>query len=268
MAMSCFTGRLWATASLVVLFPLLTLCAGEGRENTEEFTKKMISLLSDESPYITHDHTEKSAPICLSTRGDSPVGGREETPYGMSIPDREYGRSVHDGGEAIGDSGDDGGVVETKWDPKLYLSLKSIVLPMPEDIPTRYLQMKSLENPAIDTLEVFVNKSRQSMDIFLNGKHLYRWRVSTARRGYYTPVGRYRPDTLERMHYSRKYHNSPMPYSVFFKGGYAIHGTYSIRHLGRPASHGCIRLHPKNAKKLYYMIKKYGKRATKISIKG
>jgi lipoprotein-anchoring transpeptidase ErfK/SrfK len=70
------------------------------------------------------------------------------------------------------------------------------------------------------------------------------------------------------MHYSRKYHNSPMPWSVFFKGGYAIHGTNAIRRLGRPASHGCIRVHPRNAKKLYQLIKRYGKQNTRIIIRG
>lgn len=38
-----------------------------------------------------------------------------------------------------------------------------------------------------------------------------------------------------------------MPHSIFFHGGYAIHGSYEINRLGGPASHGCIRLHPANA---------------------
>jgi lipoprotein-anchoring transpeptidase ErfK/SrfK len=72
----------------------------------------------------------------------------------------------------------------------------------------------------------------------------YDWRVSTARSGYRTPRGTYRPYLLLRTHYSHKYDMSPMPYSIFFAGGYAIHGTYSTASLGRPASHGCIRLAP------------------------
>jgi hypothetical protein len=46
-----------------------------------------------------------------------------------------------------------------------------------------------------------------------------------------------------------------MPYSIFFDGGYAIHGSYEISHLGRPASHGCIRLHPENAAVLFELVK-------------
>jgi lipoprotein-anchoring transpeptidase ErfK/SrfK len=68
------------------------------------------------------------------------------------------------------------------------------------------------------------------------------------------------------MHYSSKYENSPMPHSVFFKGGYAIHGTGYIRSLGRPASHGCIRLAPGNAATLYGLIRQYGKGGTSIVI--
>jgi hypothetical protein len=86
----------------------------------------------------------------------------------------------------------------------------------------------------------------------------YDWRVSTARSGYRTPRGTYRPYLLLRTHYSHKYHMSPMPYSIFFAGGYAIHGTYSTASLGRPASHGCIRLAPGNAARLFHMVQAEG----------
>jgi hypothetical protein len=81
--------------------------------------------------------------------------------------------------------------------------------------------------------------------------------VSTARRGYRTPNGSYRPQRLARKWFSRKYDWSPMPYSIFFDGGYAIHGSYEISHLGRPASHGCIRLHPNNAAVLFALVKEH-----------
>ncbi len=115
-------------------------------------------------------------------------------------------------------------------------------------------------------IKAHIDLSNQQMKVFRGQELLYKWRVSTARRGYVTPVGSYRPKSLERMHYSRKYHNSPMPHSVFFKGGYAIHGTRSISRLGKKASHGCVRLHPKNAKKLYGLIREYGKKNTVIKI--
>lgn len=100
-----------------------------------------------------------------------------------------------------------------------------------------------------------VDVSQQLMRVYVNGKRFYTWRVSTGRGRYHTPRGSYRPTFLKRMHYSSKYNNSPMPWSIFFKGGYAIHGTKYIKSLGRPASHGCIRLHPAAARELYNLVK-------------
>jgi len=101
---------------------------------------------------------------------------------------------------------------------------------------------------------ITVNKSTQRLSVSVNGEPRYRWPVSTARAGYNTPNGTYRPERLERKWYSRKYDWSPMPYSIFFDGGYAIHGSYEISHLGRPASHGCIRLHPSHAAVLFSLV--------------
>ena len=112
-----------------------------------------------------------------------------------------------------------------------------------------------------------IDISEQRMRVYVNGRARHVWRVSTGRRGYYTPTGTYRPKVLRRMHYSRKYYNSPMPHSIFFKGGYAIHGSYAVRALGRPASHGCVRLHPRAAAKLYSLVSRYGKGNTRIVIR-
>ena len=57
-----------------------------------------------------------------------------------------------------------------------------------------------------------------------------------------------------------------MPWAVFFNGGYAVHGTTDVRNLGRPASHGCIRLHPDNAKTFFRMVQSSGKESTLISV--
>ena len=106
-------------------------------------------------------------------------------------------------------------------------------------------------------VQIHIDLSSQRMTVN-SSSGSYVWPVSTARSGYVTPRGSYRPTSLQRMHYSRKYHMSPMPHSIFFRGGYAIHGTTAIRNLGRPASHGCVRLHPSNAATLYSLIQKYG----------
>ncbi len=104
---------------------------------------------------------------------------------------------------------------------------------------------------------VTVDKSAQELSVTVDGASRYHWPVSTARMGYHTPNGTYKPQRLARKWFSRKYDWSPMPYSIFFNEGYAIHGSYEISHLGRPASHGCIRLHPDNAALLFALVKEH-----------
>lgn len=115
-------------------------------------------------------------------------------------------------------------------------------------------------------LEARIDVSSQTMTVVKSGRVLYRWKVSTARNGYITPRGSWRPTRLHRMWYSRKYDMSPMPYSVFYRGGYAIHGTGAVKSLGRPASHGCIRLHTANAAQFYSLVKQVGPGNTRITV--
>lgn len=115
-------------------------------------------------------------------------------------------------------------------------------------------------------IEARIDISRQEMKVYQYGRLKHVWKVSTARRGYRTPTGSWRPTRMYRKYFSKKYHNSPMPHSIFFTGGYAIHGTGSIRNLGRPASHGCIRLHPGNAQTLFNMVKRVGPKNAKVRI--
>jgi lipoprotein-anchoring transpeptidase ErfK/SrfK len=109
-----------------------------------------------------------------------------------------------------------------------------------------------------------IDVAAQTMTVSENGNLLYSWKVSTGRVPYRTPRGSFRPIRMHKMWYSRKYDNAPMPYSIFFHGGYAIHGTDQIANLGVPASHGCVRLHPTNAKTLFELVKVYGSGNTRI----
>ena len=77
---------------------------------------------------------------------------------------------------------------------------------------------------------------------------------------------RFTAEFLSRNHKSSLYNNAPMPYSVFFSGNYAVHGTDQISRLGRPASAGCIRLDPKNAAILFALAKQVGLDQTVIVI--
>ena len=115
-------------------------------------------------------------------------------------------------------------------------------------------------------LVAHVDLSSQTMTVKKDGRTLYNWRVSTARSGYRTPTGKWSPTRMHKMWYSRKYDMSPMPYSIFFYGGYAIHGTNAVNRLGRPASHGCVRLDTGNARKLYQLTKQVGAQNMRVVI--
>lgn len=115
-------------------------------------------------------------------------------------------------------------------------------------------------------LEVVVDISEQQMTVFQDGEKRYNWIVSTARRGKVTPRGRWKAKWLSRHHRSSRYKGAPMPYSIFYNGNFAVHGTYQIKKLGRPASAGCIRLHPQNAAVLFSLTKDYGLKNTIVSV--
>ena len=146
-----------------------------------------------------------------------------------------------------------------KYRKKLYLSLK-------RERNRKKMRRVQAIRAKRDHIVAYIDLSSQRMKVYQGNKLKHQWAVSTARKGYSTPVGNYKPQSLEKMHYSKLYHNSPMPYTVFFSGNYAIHGTHSISRLGRKASHGCVRLHPKNAKVFYSMVRKSGKSNTEIKI--
>ncbi|MEO9337919.1 L,D-transpeptidase [Mesorhizobium sp. SB112] len=111
-----------------------------------------------------------------------------------------------------------------------------------------------------------VDLASQTMTVARHGKVIHTWRVSTARKGFVTPRGSWRPTRMHKMWYSRKYDMSPMPYAVFYHGGYAVHGTSAVRRLGSPASHGCVRLDTANAAKFYNLVRKVGPGNTRIVV--
>ncbi|HWV54773.1 L,D-transpeptidase [Pseudorhodoplanes sp.] len=119
---------------------------------------------------------------------------------------------------------------------------------------------------ALASVQVRVSLGRQTMNVSVNGASYATWPISTGRQGYGTPSGTFRPQSMQKMHYSRRYNMTPMPHSIFFHYGFAIHGTSDVGRLGRPASHGCIRLSPQNARTLYALVGRHGMKNTSITI--
>lgn len=114
---------------------------------------------------------------------------------------------------------------------------------------------------------VVVDISDQIMNVRVDGELVHIFAVSTGRKGYATPPGAYGVQRMHKKYFSRKYDNAPMPYSIFFHGGYAIHGTTDIKRLGQVASHGCVRLHPEDARELYALVKDVGADNTHVWVK-
>ena len=96
------------------------------------------------------------------------------------------------------------------------------------------------------TVLIDIDKSTQEMTVFVDGVQQYSWPVSTGMRGYSTPSGTYTASSMNEIWYSKQWDNAPMPHAVFFtKKGHAIHGTLDEKRLGNAASHGCVRLVPR-----------------------
>jgi len=125
------------------------------------------------------------------------------------------------------------------------------------------------EGKSTGAILVNIDKSKQTMTVFLDGVEKYVWPVSTGQAGYSTPSGTYTATSMNEIWYSKEWDNAPMPHSIFFrKDGYAIHGTYEAKSLGKPASHGCVRISRENAAKLYAMVKTIGLKNTEVVLSG
>jgi hypothetical protein len=123
--------------------------------------------------------------------------------------------------------------------------------------------------PAMAGLLITIDKAQQRMIVARDDMPLYDWPVSTGQRGYDTPDGEYKPFRMEATHFSREWDDAPMPHSIFFTQiGHAIHGSFDIKRLGRPASHGCVRLHPDNAAILYKLVRAEKMANTRVVLTG
>lgn len=116
------------------------------------------------------------------------------------------------------------------------------------------------------SIVVTISVPRQEMRVVIDGVEQYVWPVSTARPGAITPAGTFKVQSMHVMTYSRLFNMAPMPHSIFYDGHYAIHGTTAIPMLGRPASAGCTRLHPDNAKILFEQVKARGAKSLQVIV--
>jgi hypothetical protein len=122
--------------------------------------------------------------------------------------------------------------------------------------------------PAWADVLISVDKSTQTMSVMVDGAVRYIWPVSTGAPGYDTPSGDFKPFRMEAEHFSKEWDDAPMPQSIFFTmQGHAIHGS-SHKSIGRPASHGCVRLEPRNAAVLFALVKQQKMANTRVVLTG
>ena len=124
-------------------------------------------------------------------------------------------------------------------------------------------------NSVASSVLINIDKTKQKMTVLVDGVERYGWAISTGRPGYATPSGTFTASSMNKIWYSKQWDNAPMPHAVFFdKEGHAIHGTYEVKRLGTPASHGCVRLSPQNAATLYALVDKNGLENTQVVLAG
>ena len=132
-------------------------------------------------------------------------------------------------------------------------------------------ESKSESTPAAkgSSVLIAIDKTKQKMSVFIGGAKKYNWPVSTGRPGYSTPSGTYTASSMNEVWFSKEWDNAPMPHAIFFMtDGHAIHGSYEVKTLGKPVSHGCVRISPQNATTLYALVGKSGLKNTQVVLTG
>jgi lipoprotein-anchoring transpeptidase ErfK/SrfK len=104
-----------------------------------------------------------------------------------------------------------------------------------------------------------INLKKQNLSIFEDSKNLGTYKISSGKRGYETPTGTFSILAKRGRAWSKQY-KLFMPYFMLFtKAGHGIHelpewpggAKEGAAHLGRPVSHGCVRLGVGPAKAIY-----------------
>ena len=113
---------------------------------------------------------------------------------------------------------------------------------------------------------IVINLSNQKIYAKENGHIIFSGNISSGMKGHRTPRGVYRIIEKDRHHISNLYPEpdggAEMPYMLrLTNGGIAIHQGYLP---GYPASHGCIRVTRRTAKKLW----RWAKIGTRVKIIG
>jgi lipoprotein-anchoring transpeptidase ErfK/SrfK len=99
-----------------------------------------------------------------------------------------------------------------------------------------------------------VDLTRQTVTAYEGAAPVRTVTVSTGLPATPTPVGqfriwvKFRYDDME----GPGYYLRDVPYTMYFHGGYGLHGTYWHSNFGHPMSHGCVNLPAPEAEWLFH----------------
>ncbi len=112
--------------------------------------------------------------------------------------------------------------------------------------------------PALAQAKVHIAVDLDAQTIHVEAKdQVYDWKVSSGKKGYDTPAGKFNVLWMDKDHHSDEYEQASMPNSIFFAPGFAIHG-FTKSAWGRKASHGCVRLPVDKSAILFSLVKAEG----------
>jgi lipoprotein-anchoring transpeptidase ErfK/SrfK len=106
---------------------------------------------------------------------------------------------------------------------------------------------------AADERSILIVLDRQFLGAYEHGRLVASYPISSGRDDHPTPPGRYRVTKMDADHRSSVYPEPdggwPMPWALRFRSSeYWIHGGELV---GHPASHGCVRMFPEDAERLF-----------------
>ncbi|MBM3161918.1 MAG: L,D-transpeptidase [Chlorobi bacterium] len=129
---------------------------------------------------------------------------------------------------------------------------KTVLLPVNTELASQYVPVPEQLTDSRGEREIRVFLSRQYFGAYQWGKLVFWGPISSGRKSYSTPPGKFFVNYKQRHKRSIKYDNAPMPYSINYYGGYFMH-QQSLP--GYPASHGCVRLLMTDAEKLFNWVR-------------
>ena len=247
--------RLYELAIIALLIPVTAMAEGECQQDRQKFckdeTKANVGACLDQ-------HTAELSEACKAMREARALAAPASAETSPKPPSAQ-GSDTAPSAEAKPGS-------EAK--PSSEAEQPNAPTAKPEPKPEA-AQKDSEAAPSESQILINIDKSLQQMTVFVDGIEKYSWPVSTGKYGYSTPSGTFTPTSMNEVWYSKQWDNSPMPHSIFFmKDGHAIHGSHEVKNLGKPVSHGCVRISPKNAAILYDLVKTNGMENTKVVLAG